>query len=351
MSSVLSFLSANRERLGLERYGLRGTMSFLIVTPRFRASRHVVVLVMPEGTTEPALVAKVPRLRDDTAGVAREAANLRAARDALSGEVGTIPLVVALEENRGRPILLETALVGRPMAPAAVRRDPSRCVDAVTAWLTKLSLASASRAETQAGWGERLLEAPLRRLDGVFPPGEEPSALVERTRELLLPLRQAELPLVFEHGDLSHPNVLLLEDGRVGVVDWELAEPRGLPVRDLFFFLTYVAFAERRATDVAGQVAAFHDAFVRPRGWARPVVAAYAERLGLEPSLLTPLFVACWASYTAGLLARLGGDAGAGAAGRPLSSAPGKWLQGNRYFALWRHALAHANVLHWQDPR
>lgn len=59
----------------------------------------------------------------------------------------------------------------------------------------------------------------------------------------MAPLRSMQLPLVFEHGDLSYPNLLLLPTGEPGVLDWELANPDGLPACDLFLFLTYVAFS------------------------------------------------------------------------------------------------------------
>ena len=61
------------------------------------------------------------------------------------------------------------------------------------------------------------------------------------------PLRAASVPRVFEHGDLSHPNLIWLPTGRVGVVDWELAEEEGFPLHDLSFFL---AFRDVRAPQV-----------------------------------------------------------------------------------------------------
>jgi thiamine kinase-like enzyme len=49
--------------------------------------------------------------------------------------------------------------------------------------------------------------------------------LVEQALELLAPLSGAEMPLVMEHGDLNPPNLIRLADGRLGMVDWEVAEP------------------------------------------------------------------------------------------------------------------------------
>ena len=336
-------------------------MSCVLVTPRFRASRHVVALVLPAGGTRPALVAKVPRLPDDRAGVDKEAENLRLAQGARPEGFATIPRVVAFEDDLGacpgtlvmparegfsdrplgRPILVETALAGPALGPDVIRRERSRCVDAVVSWLGELPRLEPNGLAGRALY-ERRLEEPLRRFASVF--GGEEGALVERTLEIADPLNRPELPSVFEHGDLSHPNLIQLTDGRVGVVDWELAEPRGLPAQDLSFFLAYVAFATRRAGTIERQVAAFDEAFVTPGAWARPLLAGYADRQGVPRSLLTPLFVACWARYTARLLERIEGELG----GRPTGPEAAEFVRNNRYYALWRHALEHAGKLSWE---
>src|SRR5262249_20122804 len=154
---------------------------------------------------------------------------------------------VAFEEHLGRPILVETALVGAPMDPATVRRSQARCCAAVAGWLADLPQPERTAHGDAVSWFGRLAEGPLRHFERVFPLNVEEQRLLERTWELIAPLRDAELPLVFEHGDLSHPNIMLLKNGAPGVVDWELAEPRGLPACDLFFFLTYIAFALHNA--------------------------------------------------------------------------------------------------------
>jgi aminoglycoside phosphotransferase (APT) family kinase protein len=154
---------------------------------------------------------------------------------------------------------------------------------------------------------------------------------VARTLALLEPLVAAEVPLVCEHGDLSEPNLIWLEDGRLGVVDWELAVLDGLPAQDLCFFLAYAAFARARAESLDSQRQAFHEAFVAPRAWARPTLASHLETLDIDPALAAPLVVACFARRTAALLARIDG----------LRDDAIPWIRQNRYYGLWAHALDH----------
>ncbi len=349
MNTVLTFLEASRKRLALERYGISGRMSCLVVTPRFRASSHVVFLVLNEGKPDPLLVAKVPRLAGASASIEREVANLCAVQSTHVGGLDSIPKVVTFEEYCGYKMLVETALVGQPMDPGTIRRDLIGCCDAVTAWLIDIQRPQPDVTEGSTGWFERLVEEPLHHFAEVFPLSSEEERLLECTWSLVAPLRGTNLPLVFEHGDLSHPNILLLENGGIGVVDWELAEPCGLPAYDLFFFLTYAAFALHNARANGEYVSAFHAAFFGRAAWARPYVRAYAEQLQLPLHLLSPLFVLCWTRYMSSLLFRLG-DARC-TQGR-LAPNTAAWLRANRYYALWRYALAHANELDWHGlPR
>ena len=360
MNTVLTYLEANRQRLDLARYGVPERLSSVVVTPRFRASSHVVFLVLAPGRPEPLLVAKLPRLGGNISALAlngserygasstsieREVANLRGVQAGRAGGFDSIPRVVAFEEYLGRPILVETALVGNPLDPATVRRAQARACEAVVGWLAELPRPARGHDGAEEGWFSRLAERPLRHYERVFPLSVEEQRLLERTWELIAPLRDADLPLVFEHGDLSHPNIMLLKDGAPGVVDWELAEPHGLPTYDLFFFLTYVAFASQKARKSAEHLAAFHAAFFGRAAWARPYVAGYAGRLRLPPHTLTPLFVLCWARYMTSLLLRLDATPPSGRLTRETAD----WLRANRYYALWRHAVSNARALDWSD--
>ncbi|MFQ5858336.1 MAG: aminoglycoside phosphotransferase family protein [Anaerolineae bacterium] len=342
MNVALAFLRNNWRRLDLWDYGTPDRLTCVIMTPRFRASGHVVFLMMPEEGPDPVLVVKIPRLSGSNAGIEREVANLQAVQASYPGGFDSIPRVITFEAYAGRPVLVETALAGQPMDPATVRRDPVGCCNAVTDWLIEVQQPSCSPIATDPNWFGRLVEQPLRHFADAFPLSVEEMRLLERTWEVVAPLRDAYLPLVFEHGDLSHPNIVLLKNGGVGVVDWELAEPHGLPAYDLFFFLTYVAFALHKARSNGDCLPAFHEAFFGPAAWAHPYIEAHAERLQLQSHMLTPLFVLCWARYTANLLIRLGNTERSPG---PLDPDTAAWLRANRYYALWRYTVDHMREL------
>lgn len=303
--------------------------SVLLLTPRYRASAHVVALAFDGPGRPPVLVAKIARLPDGGKGLAREAAALRALEPTLGG-AGGCPVPVALD-TAGWPILVETGVGGEPLDPAAVRADRAGAVRAIVDWLAGLPIDPAGMAGGAVVAGG--LDAALAAAETLLAPTDasgDDTALLERTRRVFAPLRDATLPRVFEHGDLAHPNLLRRPDGRLTVVDWERADPAGLPLHDLVVALAYVAAAERGASSPADGAAAFADAVAGADPWAAAPLEAECRRLGVDPALRPALLVAPWVRTAAWLATGLG-DGGAGETGDLAD-----WLRVDRSMVLWR---------------
>jgi len=311
--------------------------SQLLVTPWFEASRHVLCLYM-DGRGSLTAVAKMPRRPGDIDGIRHEAEVLRtlARTEALAGH-----LPVVLELSMGaKPYLLETALRGRAADPGTVRAHGDGIVDAGLDFLARLPTTSSTTSD--ATWFTRLIEEPLSDIAARVALPSMP-ALVQETLARLEPLRQRSLPLVAEHGDLSHPNLMLDKRGQLLAVDWERSNLRGIPGHDLFFLLQYVAEARHDTFERVGQLAAFDDAFVGPTGWARPWLQRYAAGLGLSAEILPALLLATWARSSAGLATRVAAQTKGGvtALGGPIqrSDTLAIAFAEDRDHALWSHAL------------
>jgi aminoglycoside phosphotransferase (APT) family kinase protein len=321
-------------RLGLER---PKRLSCLLRTPRFRASSHVLLFLFADDRKTPVLVAKSPRLPNDHAFLDREAANLRALASLPLDAADSVPRVVAYREMRGSRVLLQTVLPGAPMSPAVVRRRPDACVRSVMHWVTELHRCSRAFSGGVGLSMRRAIADTLHPLEAALHESGEAKAMLARTHRLMAPLAASMVPRVVEHGDLSSPNILMDDDGKLGVVDWELADPVGLPAVDVFFFLAYVAFAREDAARTSRHVDAFAKAFFGPRAWARRWVMEYAKQLMLPARALPSLFLLTWVRYVATLLGRLSeADPQANMQQNLMS-----WLESNRYFALWKYTLEH----------
>ncbi len=264
----------------------------VLLTPRFKASRHVIGLVLRPAGDGLVAVAKLPRLADDDGGIQREAAALR--RAAELGATG-VPEVLAIR-GAPSPVLVETALDGVVIASREVRAGSVAAIDEVDAW-TRILAGAPSRRQVPL----RTLWAPaLERIAGELAPGTPLhvaiAGLAERTSRVLGALDDVAVPTVLEHGDFAPPNLLRLRDRRLGVVDWEVADPDGLPLGDLLFF---AAFA---AEEAGGHGAASGSTRLPPAVLA--AIERQAAHLGIDPNLIPALRVAMWARWADRQLAR-----------------------------------------------
>jgi aminoglycoside phosphotransferase len=334
MSFVDQFLRDHFEEFALHQFGLGKRWETLLLTPRFATSRHVVALVFPSRQSEPALVVKVPRQPGDNSGVRREAAML-AQLSAAVGRSGTgVPLLVGVKDVGPYTVLVETALTGMPLDPRTVAADLPAAVASGAEFVG--ALPCTHPAADNVDWYNRAVAAPLAALEALAGPNAETGELVEHTHEILAPLRQVQLPAVIEHGDLSHPNLLVKPGGTLQVMDWERSLLDGVPGHDLVFYLQYLSESSEQAFTREAQMAAFDNAFGH-RGWALAPLSRHLGMRGVDESLLPLLVIATWARSTATLADRLAQEAEA-----DPSQGNGKVraaLLADRDFWLWRHVV------------
>lgn len=324
-------LEARGAELGVAEHGIHGPLSGVLVTPRFGASRHVVALLTDRGSEGIRLVAKIPRLRHDHAGISHEAEALRQAFTAGLAPGGA-PTPVWVGDHQGWPVLVETALTGTSLGPRRAGSAPDHWAEAAVRWALSL-VAPASIADQ--GVFTRLVHDPLQewaRITG------DPDGLVARTGPIVATLDGAELPGAIEHGDLSHPNVFAVAGDRIGAVDWEVAETRGLPAHDVTFFLGYLAGARRGLDlghDPVATARAVGDDLWASQGWAVGHLHRYASAAGVRPEHLPGLVVASWARMAAGLVRRLAVES---------APPPAAVLLDHRHTRAWARVVAMAEA-------
>jgi aminoglycoside phosphotransferase (APT) family kinase protein len=194
-------------------------------------------------------------------------------------------------------VLVESALDGVVIAGREIREDAVAAIAEVEAWTRVLAgPAGRPRVPLQTFWAPA-----LERIVGQLGPGTPSdatgiAALAERTERILGVFDHVAVPAVLEHGDLAPPNLLRLRDGRLGVVDWEVADLEGLPLGDLLFFADFVAGHVSEGNTRLG-----------PTGLP-PALAASIERqaayLDIDLTLLPALRLAMWARWADRQLAR-----------------------------------------------
>jgi hypothetical protein len=286
---VLSVVRAHCE-------GAHSRLSWLVATPGRSPFNKVIGFVFEGDERAPSLIVKLPRIPESAERLEREAENLRALHRRREGGVTGAPRCVLFERD-GWTVLGENPLTGRPFQDTLTDRSFPRLAREVTDWLVEL--AAEGRHPQADDWRSRLVEAPLASL-ARSPDARDVVTHMPRVRALLD--RLDHLPSVPEQRDLGPWNLLVGNDGRLLVLDWESAEPNGLPLLDLVYFLTYASFFLDDALR-SGRVVDSYARSLDPVTSTGRVVAAcerrYVERLGLDPALISPLRALAWIIHSA----------------------------------------------------
>jgi hypothetical protein len=307
-------------------------LSWLLLAPGRRSVNKVVGFIFAAGRGQPVAVAKIARAPEGDEALTKEAENLRAFD---SGAVPRgVPRLLLLDRVDGRVALAETALAGRQCSTMLVAGAHRQLAHRVTEWLVGLARFRGSAVAGSAH--DRLIEPALVDFESSFGAVVDPAEL-RSARALLSSL--PSLPPTYEHRDCSPWNALVADDGSISLADWESAEPHGLPVLDLAYFLTYAAFFVDGALDSGKLVDSFRATFVpsTPTGSVTlECQRRYMRALGLDARVLPALRLLTWMIHSRSELRLMSADA----AGQPHTSA----LAQSLYVGLWREELRQAPV-------
>lgn len=293
-----------------------------------RSTSKVVALYFTPGDCRPRLAVKMPRTPESAATLATEARVL-ADLDGRSGLPPGIPRPVFVRSVPGALRIGETPVVGRPFHRQIDRRSYRELALRGTAWLA--DLAGCSAAEPPERWWGRLVEPVLADFAHGFGSVVDGESL-RRTRQALE--RIGPLPLVCEHRDFGPWNLVLPAEGGLGVLDWEGAEPRGLPGLDLLYFHAWCSFFLDGALRTRRFRASYRrllDAGTLQGGVLGEALALYAERTGVSAETLNALRLLVWPLHARSEHRRLVADAG----GRPDA----EHLRRSLFVELWTEEL------------
>jgi hypothetical protein len=211
------------------------------------------------------------------------------------GDVETLPRPTFLGRNAGLAVLGETAVGGAPFLERT--EATAQCPHALDAveWLVDLAGATAGRpvgaAEAAAALG--MLRDRFHEL--YTPDPGLRSFLGDQIDHVAA--SASEFPLVFQHGDPGCWNLVVTQSGRLGFLDWEAAEPNGMPLWDLFYFLRSYGVAVSRAAGTHDPTESFVRHYLEESDLGVILVDAVrlvCERTRLDPGLVEPLFYTCW---------------------------------------------------------
>jgi hypothetical protein len=171
----------------------------------------------------------------------------------------------------------------------------------------------------------------IQRFDETFGPIIDP-ALLDETRRLCADI--ADVPSVIEHRDFGPWNIFVDETRRLTVLDWESSRLRGLPLLDLIYFVSYIAFfvegamVSRRFADVYRSTLDERSPIGRLR---QELIEQHRELLGISGTAVRALRALCWIGHAESEFQHFSADAG----GPPSVDA----LRASVFVRLWREEI------------
>ena len=271
-----------RRRLASAGVPLDGRTWRLLADAEYPSQKLAWFLSAP-GADAPETVVKLARDRAFSPRLHNEHAALQLLADAGVRGPG-VPVPILDDEVHGLALVAEGGVGGRPFS-AVGRPEPGDPVldAAFEAVLAVTARPGSLRSMADGDELRRDLGTLAARL-----PGADVAAHVA------VLANGAPLPTVLQHGDPGTWNLLVGDDGTVAVLDWENAEPRGLPVADALFFAAGVA---RRSLEARGRrptpeaTVAQLLAAGRWADWTRHTLARAAEAAGCDPARIPALAV------------------------------------------------------------
>lgn len=212
------------------------------------------------------------------------------------GDRESLPQAVFFGHHNDLAVVGESMIEGVPF-----RRQTKATADCpygrfAIDWLVKLGVATANpAAATPAEVAEGLMKlfTQFRQVYRLTPAQHtflnEQIATIGRSRE--------PLPLVFQHGDPGTWNVMVTPTGRTVFLDWEAAEPQGMPLWDLFYFMRSYAVWSARLNGTRNSLKGFRQQLLAdsPLGQLLvEVTGRYCQQTGVPRHLVEPLFYTCW---------------------------------------------------------
>jgi aminoglycoside phosphotransferase (APT) family kinase protein len=263
------------------------------------SSRKLLFFLFDSGAMEakaaPTYVVKMVRDPEFNARLENEDRALRLLQAHGIGDRETLPRVVFSGHHANLAIVGETAVEGVPFRQRSRATADCPYAGAAITWLTDLAAATADPS-TAPGQVAATLEMLFARFTQIYTLAPDHHAFLA---DQIATIRHSRnpIPLVFQHGDPGTWNMMVTPGGRVALLDWEAAEPQGMPLWDLFYFLRSYAVGVARTQGVPNALAGFQQQLLAATPLRQRVVEAthhYCTQVRVVGDAVAPLFYTCW---------------------------------------------------------
>jgi len=212
------------------------------------------------------------------------------------GDRETLPQAVFQGHHNELAIVGETVIDGVPFEQRSSGAAGCLLAGAAVEWLTELGVATADTTAASCLQVSEALGMLFERFAQIYQLTPDHHAFLAGQIAAIAASRN-RFPLVFQHGDPGSWNIWVTPRERVAFLDWEAAEPQGIPLWDLFYFVrTYGSWA-MRAGSSGDVMKGFVEQFLSASPYQQLLIDAtdrYRSRVDIPAELVEPLFYTCW---------------------------------------------------------
>lgn len=222
----------------------RSLQTLLVGPIQDTPEKEMICFIFKKGSNRPHVVVKIERSNGVKSLVSHEYRFLDHVRACLPEEWRfSVPRPLGLEPIEGRLNFLQTCLPGRHMEEdvpvSAAARDRSvmeRQLSALADWWIVFRRATAppSGVNRVFDWDAQIA-AVLSEFARCFDLGPQEHRFLEEYRTRAASLGGAGVSLAGQHGDFCNVNIIV-DNGRIGVIDWAFGEEIRPPWLDLYTF-------------------------------------------------------------------------------------------------------------------
>jgi len=193
-------------------------------------------------------------------------------------------------------LLGETIIQGSPFRQQPKSSPQNPLGRDACAWISKLgkiTIDPTNSSPPQVADGLRRLFSRFLEIYSLTP---EQCTFMERQIDSIAQF-QGDFPLVFQHGDPGTWNMLVSPNGKVAFLDWEAAEPHGIPLWDLFYFMRSYCIWVTRGSGRYESLQVFVQSFLGETPlnmFVNEMTRSYCQQVGIPAELIQPLFYTCW---------------------------------------------------------
>jgi hypothetical protein len=226
----------------------RGEVTLLRLKAR-GASRTAVLWTIAPGAASQATVIKRALTRDAVERIASERAAIERIGPSARHAGATIPAIDPT--NHTDSGCVRYGLVPGVPADVVLGTAPDRLssvMEQITAWLARWNQATRVWRTIDTTWLRRELLDPAHAAAALL---DEPEPYFRWLSAGCGRLAGRSLAFVATHGDLTMSNVLVGDDRRLSIVDWESARTEGVPLSDLYYATADARAASARYRDRA----------------------------------------------------------------------------------------------------